>query len=84
MQGRERETEKEEERKIFGKVSCEVCGKPDARRCAGCGAVGYCGKECQVEGWKAHRRVCRRRSKPKRGEEGEEEGKALELPYETI
>ena len=83
MQVREREKEEEEEKMLFGKVSCDICGKGDARRCAGCGTVGYCGKECQIEGWKKHKRDCGRRLKPNK--EGEEdEGKAVGLPYETI
>ena len=78
---REREKEREDEKMIFGKISCEVCGKVDARRCVGCGAVGYCGKECQVQDWKKHKRFCRR-SKPKM-EDGDQ-GNAVGLPYESI
>lgn len=69
---------KEDEGKIYGKMECGVCGKGDAKRCAGCGKVGYCSKECQVEGWKEHKRDCGRRYKPKK------EVKAVGLPYETI
>lgn len=84
LQAREREKEEEEQKVMFGKMSCEICGKEDARRCAGCGTVGYCGKECQVEGWKKHKRFCGRRPKPKKQEEEEEGGKTVGLPYETI
>lgn len=73
------EAAKEDERKIYGKMICEVCGNRDAKRCAGCGSVGYCGKECQAEGWKVHKRDCRRGHKP-----GKKEGEAVGLPYETI
>ena len=77
MQGREREREREEEEKLFREVQCEVCGKGGARRCKGCGGVGYCGRECQVEGWKTHKRVCGRRK-------GKQEGGKVGVPYETI
>lgn len=68
----------EEEGKIYGKMVCGVCGKGDAKRCGGCGTVGYCSKECQTEGWKEHKGECGRGYKPKK------EGKAVGLPYETI
>lgn len=47
--------------KQFGKMACAVCGKEEAKRCAGCGTVAYCGRECQKEGWKKHKRSCMRR-----------------------
>ncbi len=74
-----REREREEEKMIFGEMRCEVCGKGGARRCKGCGSVGYCGVRCQGEGWKGHRRFCGRGKK----REGEEVGR-VGVPYETI
>ena len=83
MQAATREREEEEEGKIYGKMLCQVCGKDGAKRCAGCGKVGYCGKGCQSMGWKEHRRECGRGHKPnKKREEGEGEG--MKVPYETI
>ena len=72
------EAAKEDEGKMYGKMECAVCGKGDAKRCAGCGTVGYCGKACQAQGWKDHKRDCGRRWKSKRDE------KVVGLPYETI
>lgn len=67
----------EHEKKIYGKMGCEVCGKEDAKRCAGCGTVAYCGKECQKVGWKEHKRSCHRRKLAPPAEK-------VELPYEVI
>ena len=72
-----REDEGEHDRKIYGKMSCEGCGKEVAKRCAGCGTVAYCGKECQKKGWKAHKRLCHRRKLAQPVEK-------VELPYEVI
>lgn len=79
------EAAKEDEAKIYGKMVCAVCRLKDAKRCAGCGTVAYCSKQCQTEGWKVHKRDCRRRYKPKKEEEEEEGVKAVkDVPYETI
>ncbi len=74
----------EEEGKSFddAKMECAVRGKEGAKRCAGCGRVGYCGKECQSEGWKAHKRDCKWAIKRKMKEE--EERKAGGLLDEKI
>ncbi|KAK7724886.1 hypothetical protein SLS57_004157 [Botryosphaeria dothidea] len=39
---------------------CRVCGRGEGtRRCAGCGVVRYCGRECQRQDWRGgHKRVC--------------------------
>lgn len=29
------------------------------KKCAGCGLVSYCGKACQTQGWRSHKRICR-------------------------
>ncbi|KAK8166624.1 hypothetical protein IWX90DRAFT_218235 [Phyllosticta citrichinensis] len=41
-------------------VRCKVCGSArDTKKCAGCGRIRYCGKECQRLDWRAgHKRVC--------------------------
>ncbi|KAJ7088079.1 hypothetical protein B0H15DRAFT_949892 [Mycena belliarum] len=39
---------------------CENCtvSRIDLRRCAGCGVVRYCSKECQKAHWKTHKPHC--------------------------
>ena len=63
MQKREMDEKREDvwSNKGFGKMSCDVCGQKDGKRCAGCGTVAYCGRECQMAGWKKHRRYCTRK-----------------------
>ena len=70
-------TGKHEENKVFMKMKCDVCETPDAKRCAGCGQVAYCSKECQKEAWKAHKSECKRKklNTPRL---------AVDLPYEII
>jgi hypothetical protein len=37
----------------------EVCGKGDGvRKCSKCKTVGYCGRDCQKQDWKNHKKVC--------------------------
>lgn len=67
----------EHEKKTYGKMSCGNCGKEDGKRCAGCGTVAYCGKECQKADWKEHKRFCHRRKLAPPVEK-------VELPYEVI
>ena len=39
---------------------CAFCGKKDApQRCSRCKSVCYCGRECQVGHWKAHKAGCK-------------------------
>ena len=49
----------EHQKKIYGKIDCNVCGGEDAKHCAGCGKVAYCRKACQKEDWKAIKRLFR-------------------------
>ncbi|KAF2188856.1 hypothetical protein K469DRAFT_702561 [Zopfia rhizophila CBS 207.26] len=37
---------------------CKVCGEMNAKRCARCKVIVYCGKEHQKVDWKVHKRVC--------------------------
>ncbi|KAI9028718.1 hypothetical protein DFJ74DRAFT_750926 [Hyaloraphidium curvatum] len=44
-------------------VCCEVCKDPRREgegllRCAECGVIRYCSKECQRKDWPVHRKVC--------------------------
>ncbi|KAM0801892.1 hypothetical protein BDR22DRAFT_845575 [Usnea florida] len=79
---REKEAVVESEKRRYRQVVCQVCGMEDAKRCKGCGTVGYCGKACQALDWKVHRRDCGlgRLSRKKRDEVMVEGG----LPYEAI
>ena len=39
--------------------SCFNCGKENAnKKCSKCKSVWFCSKECQVEGWKKHKKNC--------------------------
>ncbi|KAK3996726.1 hypothetical protein QBC44DRAFT_347511 [Cladorrhinum sp. PSN332] len=46
-------------------AKCANCGKEseegELKKCTGCGRVGYCSKECQVEGWNdgGHKSLCK-------------------------
>jgi hypothetical protein len=41
---------------------CVVCGARGSKlfRCTRCKERYYCGKECQLQDWKDHKRVCRK------------------------
>jgi hypothetical protein len=41
-----------------GKLSCNNFGN-DFKCCGQCKAISYCSKECQVEDWKVHKKVCK-------------------------
>ena len=38
---------------------CHFCGKEAMKKCSGCFLSYYCGKECQKEGWKDHKKDCK-------------------------
>jgi len=40
-------------------MACKVCSATPATPCGGCGAVSYCGKECQKTHWKEHKGKCK-------------------------
>jgi len=55
-----------------GIVPCAHCGKGNApqKRCSRCLSVVYCGRECQVAHWKAHKKACKAASKQNLGGSG--------------
>ena len=55
-----------------GIVPCAHCGKRDShkKRCSRCLSVVYCGRECQVAHWKAHKKACKAASKQNLGGAG--------------
>ena len=42
---------------------CAVCQKNTLKRCSGCYLAWYCGKECQISGWKDHKKECKEMQK---------------------
>ena len=44
-------------------IHCNSCKRWSAalKDCGGCGAVSYCGKECQRGDWKLHKKICGRK-----------------------
>lgn len=44
---------------------CDSCNKSrkrndvELRACGGCGVIKYCSEDCQYDGWKVHRKVCK-------------------------
>lgn len=52
----------EQERNV--NINCGFCKKEEPEdvlfaRCAKCRMVYYCNRDCQVKGWKSHKRVCK-------------------------
>lgn len=39
-------------------LTCIICGKPASCTCPLCQAENYCGRDCQVQAWTAHRKQC--------------------------
>lgn len=37
---------------------CEVCGSEAVSRCSTCKHTWYCRRQCQVENWKEHKKIC--------------------------
>jgi hypothetical protein len=37
---------------------CAKCGEPASMRCSKCRGEWYCRRQCQVESWKAHKKMC--------------------------
>ena len=45
----------------LGVKTCLACGKAGAKSlCKGCRSVSFCGKACQTEAWRGHKKACRR------------------------
>ena len=65
---------------------CVECGAEADKRCSLCAEVWYCGRDCQVKGWKAHRPLCEARREERRKKEAErakkDEERALEKARE--
>ncbi|XP_053724523.1 zinc finger MYND domain-containing protein 10 isoform X1 [Synchiropus splendidus] len=40
------------------KPKCGLCGREAAKRCSQCQAEWYCSRECQVNNWAKHKKVC--------------------------
>jgi len=38
--------------------ACDHCGAPGTKRCGGCRAAAYCGRECQRAAWQRHKTAC--------------------------
>lgn len=41
------------------KKQCFVCNEPTVMMCKGCHCACFCSKDCQVEGWKSHKKICK-------------------------
>ena len=41
-----------------------VCSREGTSRCTGCGAISYCGRDCQRAHWKSHKPQCRAAGSP--------------------
>ncbi|GFH50172.1 hypothetical protein CTEN210_06648 [Chaetoceros tenuissimus] len=50
------------EEKVVEHTICERpgCNKIGSKICAGCKLVSYCGRECQVQHWKMHKKNCKK------------------------
>ena len=43
---------------VMEQPNCAQCGIPAVKRCSRCKTDWYCGRECQVKAWKAHKPMC--------------------------
>ena len=61
--------------------TCNYCGKNllKIRKCAACGVVGYCDRDCQKAGWKAHKPICLQMRKNNKDAGPEAEAKAMSM-----
>merc|ERR550519_796717 len=60
---------------------CDNCLKasPDSHRCSKCLSTQYCSKECLLEDWKFHKKVCEKRAgdRERKMPAGREQKKAI-------
>jgi len=70
--------------------TCEHCGTTSTAvsgLCTGCRRAWYCGKECQLADWRAHRQTCllrRRRKKKEKTPEVSDEVKLMRVVDEMM
>ena len=41
------------------KRRCFVCPAPTTKTCAACQCACFCSKDCQMSGWKSHKKLCK-------------------------
>uniref|UniRef100_A0A7S2UNG7 MYND-type domain-containing protein n=1 Tax=Attheya septentrionalis TaxID=420275 RepID=A0A7S2UNG7_9STRA len=60
--GRQRAVSEKEQQRV-ALLACAGCGKSEStirsfKACARCQSVVFCGKECQRQSWKSHKKIC--------------------------
>ena len=48
---------------VLYQCSCSNCQTGKFSRCAWCQIVPYCSKDCQIEHWRSHKRICKKLSR---------------------
>jgi len=43
---------------LLEEPKCAKCGDPATNRCSRCKNEWYCSRECQVEAWDGHKKIC--------------------------
>ena len=65
-----------------GVPQCAECGEEADKRCSLCAEVWYCGRECQVAGWKRHKPQCEERRDERKKKEEERKSRDTERQKE--